>query len=141
MKSVSDNCTSACPRPLAAVVQIKQGVNNGTAMMWSTWLQYVNRPARLVAGSASGNHTLRQYRRELTPFSIRYTIPTKEAGDAPVTPPESRVPMGGDDYYKMIEQFTCRLYAAAVSLLLGRIGRWSGREIHSLEKRALLLAR
>ncbi|GBP59203.1 Atrial natriuretic peptide-converting enzyme [Eumeta japonica] len=28
-----------------------------------------------------------------------------------------------------LAQFTCRLCAAAVSLLLGRIGRWSGREI------------
>ncbi|GBP42584.1 TNF receptor-associated factor 5 [Eumeta japonica] len=30
---------------------------------------------------------------------------------------------------KLTKQFTCRLCAAAVSLLLGRIGRWSGREI------------
>ncbi|GBP35006.1 hypothetical protein EVAR_28471_1 [Eumeta japonica] len=29
----------------------------------------------------------------------------------------------------LTKQFTCRLCAAAVSLLLGRIGRWSGREI------------
>ncbi|GBP58610.1 hypothetical protein EVAR_38849_1 [Eumeta japonica] len=34
--------------------------------------------------------------------------------------------------------FTCRLSAAAVSLLLGRIGRWSGREI---ARSALSLAR
>ncbi|GBP51680.1 hypothetical protein EVAR_48303_1 [Eumeta japonica] len=33
-------------------------------------------------------------------------------------------------YARMLtKQFTCRLCAAAVSLLLGRIGRWSGREI------------
>ncbi|GBP32865.1 hypothetical protein EVAR_81653_1 [Eumeta japonica] len=30
---------------------------------------------------------------------------------------------------KLTKQFTCRLCAAAVSLLLERIGRWSGREI------------
>ncbi|GBP15942.1 hypothetical protein EVAR_12526_1 [Eumeta japonica] len=29
---------------------------------------------------------------------------------------------------QLIQQFTCRSCAAAVSLLLGRIGRWSGRE-------------
>ncbi|GBP79821.1 hypothetical protein EVAR_61412_1 [Eumeta japonica] len=39
---------------------------------------------------------------------------------------------------KLTKQFTCRLCAAAVSLLLGRIGRWSGREI---TRSALSLAR
>ncbi|GBP24829.1 hypothetical protein EVAR_14162_1 [Eumeta japonica] len=30
---------------------------------------------------------------------------------------------------ELTKQFTCRLYAAAISLLLGRIGRWCGKEI------------
>ncbi|GBP45959.1 hypothetical protein EVAR_41261_1 [Eumeta japonica] len=39
---------------------------------------------------------------------------------------------------KLTNQFTCRLCAAAVSLILGRFGRWSGREI---ARTALSLAR
>ncbi|GBP35218.1 hypothetical protein EVAR_18343_1 [Eumeta japonica] len=39
---------------------------------------------------------------------------------------------------ELIQQFTCRLCAAAVSLLFGRIGRWNGREI---ARSALSLAR
>ncbi|GBP27009.1 hypothetical protein EVAR_11242_1 [Eumeta japonica] len=38
----------------------------------------------------------------------------------------------------LTKQFTCRLCAAAVSLVLGRIGQWSGREI---ARSALSLAR
>ncbi|GBP81405.1 hypothetical protein EVAR_59406_1 [Eumeta japonica] len=39
---------------------------------------------------------------------------------------------------QLTKQFTCRLCAAAVSLLLGRVGRWSGKEI---ARSALSLAR
>ncbi|GBP83649.1 hypothetical protein EVAR_57808_1 [Eumeta japonica] len=39
---------------------------------------------------------------------------------------------------KLTKQFTCKLYETAVSLLLGCIGRWSGREI---ARSALSLAR
>ncbi|GBP19428.1 hypothetical protein EVAR_15776_1 [Eumeta japonica] len=45
---------------------------------------------------------------------------------------------GGGRSRELTKQFTCRLCAAAVSLLLGRIGRWSGREI---ARSALSLAR
>ncbi|GBP26264.1 hypothetical protein EVAR_16118_1 [Eumeta japonica] len=37
----------------------------------------------------------------------------------------------------LTKQFTCRLCAAAVSLLLGPIGRWSGREIDASQAERL----